>query len=554
MLLRENDCRDWPHGQYQHRGVAYGLNGAVSSAHPLASQSGLMCLRNGGNAIDALVTMAAVLSVVEPNSSGIGGVGYIIAATPDMTAPQVLDFVGSSPKSAFRDQFTQPGDKDHGIKSAIVPGAIAGWDAALKRCGTITLGQALRPAIELAENGFPISQYLSRIIKASWYTFSEYETTRSIFTPNGKLPDAGDILVQRNLGRTLRLVAEEGARVFYEGSVADEIVSFAHNNGGLLSHEDLKSYQPAWQSPVHAAFRDDTIYCPPPPCTGLRYLISLNILAGVEDLELKVQPDYLHCLIEAFKIAGEDTRVEIHTPKGWQKFLEPSYASEMLHAVKHNASAPWSGNRVGAEPHFEIGMDHTFRAARRESTTHLVAMDRAGHIAACTQTIGGGPAKGFGSGVVYGNTGILMNNFAHWFDWDPESPNTIGPNKKVEMCLAPSIIMGRHGAVGAIGTPGSWRILQTTPQLLLNHLALKQSVQSAIEAPRFYLGDRGEICMEGRFSSETIHALRRKGHAVEELTAWTVAVGGAHGVVRDARSGSLQGGADPRRDGIALAY
>ncbi|WP_213290614.1 gamma-glutamyltransferase family protein [Bradyrhizobium sp. sGM-13] len=553
-MLQANDSRDWPHGQYQHRGVAYGLNGAVSSAHPLATQSGLMCLRNGGNAIDALVTMAAVLSVVEPNSSGIGGVGYMIVAGPKMPIPQVLDFVGPSPKSAFRDQFKDPGDKDHGIKSAIVPGAIAGWDLALKRYGTITLDQALRPAIDLAESGFPVSQYLSRIIKASWYTFSRYETTSSIFTPNGKLPDVGDILVQRNLGRTLRVVAAEGARAFYEGSVADEIVSFAHNNGGLLSHDDLKSYEPVWQSPVHATFRDSTIYCPPPPCSGLRYLVSLNILAGVEDLQLKAEPDYLHYLIEAFKIAGEDTRLELHTPNGWQKFFEPSYASEVLRAVKQNAAAHWSGNRIGAEPHFELRMDDTFGAVRRESTTHLVAMDRAGYLAACTQTIGGGPAKGFGSGVVYGNTGILMNNFAHWFDWDPESPNTVGPDKKVEMCLAPSIIVGRNGAIGAIGTPGSWRILQTTPQMILNHLALQQNIQAAIEAPRFCFGDSGQICMEGRFSSETIQDLRRRGHVVEALPSWTPVVGGGHGIVRCARSGCLQGGADPRRDGIALAY
>lgn len=553
-MLHENESRDWPHGQYQHRGVAYGLNGAVSSAHPLATQSGLSCLRHGGNAIDAVVTMAAVLSVVEPNSSGIGGVGYMIVTGPRMPIPQVLDFVGPSPKSAFRDQFKHPGDKDHGIKSAIVPGAIAGWDSALRRYGTITLDQALRPAIELAESGFPVSQYLSRIIRASCYTFSRYGTTSSIFTPNGSLPDVGDVLIQTNLGRTLRVIAEEGARAFYEGAVADEIVSFAHSNGGLLSHEDLKSYEPVWQSPVHATFRDNTIYCPPPPCSGMRYLVSLNILAGVEDLELKARPDYLHYLIEAFKIAGEDTRLELHTPNSWQKFQEPSYASEVLRSIKLNAAANWSGNRIGAEPHFELGMEDTFRAVRRESTTHLVAMDRAGYLAACTQTIGGGPAKGFGSGVAYGNTGIVMNNFAHWFDWDPESPNTIGPDKKVEMCLAPSIIVGRNGAIGAIGTPGSWRILQTTPQMILNHLALKQNVQAAIEAPRFCLGDSGQICMEGRFSSETILDLRRRGHAVERLPSWTPVVGGGHGVVRCARSGCLQGGADPRRDGIALAY
>nr|WP_271567066.1 gamma-glutamyltransferase [Bradyrhizobium sp. CCBAU 11386] len=513
-----------------------------------------MCLRNGGNAIDALVTTAAVLSVVEPNSSGIGGVGYMVVAEPRTPVPQVLDFVGPSPKLALRDQFKHPGDKDHGIKSAIVPGAIAGWDAALKRYGTISLGDALQPAIELAEGGFPVSQYLSRIIGASWYTFSKYETTSSIFTPNGSLPEVGDILVQRNLGRTLRVVAEEGARSFYEGSVADEIVSFAHDNGGLLCHDDLKSYEPIWQSPLHVTFRDNRVYCPPPPCSGLRYLVSLNILAGIQDLQLKTEADYLHHLIEAFKIAGEDTLLQLHTPTGWQRFLEPSYASEVLRAVEHNAAAVWSGNRYGTEPHYELKMDDTFKAVRRESTTHLVAMDRAGYVAACTQTIGGGPAKGFGSGVVYGNTGILMNNFAHWFDWDPESPNTIGPNKKVEMCLAPSIIVGRNGAIGAIGTPGSWRILQTTPQMILNHLALKQNVQAAIEAPRFCFGDSGQIWMEGRYSAETIQDLRRRGHAVEELPAWTPVVGGGHGVVRCARTGCLQGGADPRRDGIALAY
>ena len=556
---------EWPHGAEQHRGTALGRRGAVASAHPFATQAGIEMLRQGGNAVDALVAMSAVLSVVEPNSVSAGGVGLMTIAAPGTTEPVVLDFVPPSPAAATPEAFVgappgreafkyaAPSLKDHGVRSVLPPGSLAGWVEALRRFGRMDLQSVLAPAIAWAEDGFPVSPYLLRVLAASAPALAVYPDTARVFLPGGGLPSVGEALRQPDLAETLRAVAEGGDAAI-QGPIADALARFSHENGGLLTLDDLTGWRPSWEAPVSARFRDAIVYAPPPPCSGLQYLLTLNIMAGYDRAYDPTDALCVHRLIEACKLATVDRIAwTVDRAGGWPMLLTEAYAAARRREIDDRRAALGVGDRFSAEAMAAGIRPGSVQAAMQESTTHLVAMDAEGWMAASTQTIGGGPARGFGSGVVFGGTGLLMNNFAHWFDDNPLSPNAIGPNKKVEMCLAPSQIWRDGRPAAAIGTPGSWGMLQTTPQLLLGLIDPPMDVQAAIERPRFRLASGKAVQMERRFGP-VLEDLAARGHEVVALPAWSPVVGGAQGVARDPVSGALTGGADPRRDGIALAW
>nr|WP_246401866.1 gamma-glutamyltransferase [Jiangella mangrovi] len=513
-------------------------------------------LRAGGNAVDAAVAVAAALAVVEPNSSGLGGVGYLLVASPGATEPEVLDFVGRAPAAATPDAFIEPGSKDHGIRSALVPGAVGGWLAALERHGRLDRSVVLAPAIRLAEDGFPVSDYLSGVIAGLSASLAPYSSTTEVFLPGGRPPRPGELLRQPDLARALRIVADGGADAFYRGPIAEALAEFSAAHGGLLSYVDLAAFEPNWERPVSVSFRGHRVYCPRPPGSGLQYLQSLAMLesAGLSGLQ-RGSAEYVHLLAETFKLARADRIAHTVAPgEAWQGLLTPAYARYRAAAIDPARAATTDGVRfVGAGDPTAVRAG-SFADAMRESTTHFAAVDAEGYLVSCTQTIGGGPVKGFGSGVVYGSTGIVMNNFAHWFDLDPASPNVIAPGKRVEMCLAPPQVWRDGRPFAALGTPGSWGILETTPQLLLNLIEHGDNVQAAVERPRFRLFDGTRLVIEDRLPSQVYADLSRLGHAVERIGPWNPAVGGAHGVVVDPSTGTLLGGADPRRDGIALAY
>ncbi|HUG13387.1 MAG TPA: gamma-glutamyltransferase, partial [Thermomicrobiales bacterium] len=230
--------------------------------------------------------------------------------------------------------------------------------------------------------------------------------------------------------------------------------------------------------------------------------------------------------------------------------LSKEYASKRRELIDPNRAAWSGGERYTSSKHAKEILPGSVESILRESTTHFTTADASGYVVSCTQTLGGG----FGSGVVHGSTGLALNNFAHWFDVDPESPNVIAPNKRVEMCLAPSQIWRDGELFLSIGTPGSFGIMQTTPQMMMNVIDHGYSVQAAIEAPRFRTMTGTELPIEGRVSDDVVAELRRRGHDVQILEPWTPFVGGGQGLMIDPDSGAFWAGADPRRDGYALAY
>jgi gamma-glutamyltranspeptidase / glutathione hydrolase len=532
------------------RPAVMGRNGVVASAHPAASLAGLRVLMAGGNAVDATVAIAATLSVVEPYMSGLGGDGTMMITTPGASQPIALDFSGPVPAAARAGDLSEA-DTLTGPKAPLVPGSPAGWFAALERFGTLPPQVVFADAIELAEQGAPITHKNAEFIAAAADRLRRFDDAAATFLPNGEAPRPGSLLRQPLLASTYRQLVEDGPDAFYQGDVGAEMVRAVQEAGGYLDHDDLKSFEAEWQEPLRGRFRDFEIFGPPPPSCAVEYLI---LLAMLEDEDLTGMghnsADYLHLLIESIKLASAD-RIEytMRRDVNVTDLLAPDYISERRLQVDSARAARGQGERYGGAREGAVSAGRISRRAS-EHTTHFGAADASGFAANVTQSVG----LPFGSAFMAGETGIMLNNFLNWTDLDRDSPNALEPGKKMENCMSPGHIYRDGSFYATIGTPGSWGILQTTPQMMLNMLAHGMNIQEAIEAPRArFFGGRA-VTMEDRIPAAVRDELSRRGHEITLLGPLHYSVGGGHGTLRDPESGVFQGGADPRRDGYALAW
>ncbi len=541
----------WTNNGLAHRPVVMGRRGAVASAHYLSSLAGQRILMQGGNAVDAVVAIAAALNVVEPYMSGAGGVGYMFIYDAKSKKRIVLDYNGPSPYAAELSKYRHEDDKQKGILSPLVPGSLGGWLAALEKYGTMDRATVFQPAIEYAEGGFPLSINNERFFKVSEATLQQWPTSTEAYLHNGVSPKAGAILTQPNLARTFRAIVEGGAEVFYKGDIAKEIVRFSEENGGLITQKDLDDFTPEWVEPIGVNYRGYDVYCPPPPCSGIQYLQTLNIVEGFDMAGMgHNSAAYIHHLAEAMKLAVADRAEYAPAPNPpTDGLISKEYAAYRRSLIDPHKAGISGGDRYTSKKRQdEVLAGDPYKM--KQSTTHFDAVDAEGNAVSVTQTLGGG----FGSGVVFGNTGLALNNFTYWMDMDPESPNAIGPHKRVEQCLAPAQVWKDGKLFMVIGTPGSFGIMETTPQMMMNILDHGFSIQAGIEAPRFRTATANELPMEGRISPEVRAELTKLGHQVQVMDDWTMFVGGGQGVMVDPDSGALMGGADPRRDGYALAW
>jgi gamma-glutamyltranspeptidase/glutathione hydrolase len=328
------------------------------------------------------------------------------------------------------------------------------------------------------------------------------------------------------------------------------VVDAVRSAGGWLSEADLANYQPTWREPLAIDYRGWRVHCSPPPSTGFQYLQCLNMLASTESGSLEHNSaDYLHLLLETIKLASADrTRYASADPATLRALLSADYAAQRRQSIDPEHAAPSEGERFVSNKNGVVLPGNPHAA---EHTTHFEVADRWGNLVAVTQS-NGAP---FGSGFVAGDTGIVLNNFLYWTDLDPLSPNYMRANQQGrDMPMAPCIVT-RDGALRlGIGTPGSYGILQTTLQMVLNALDFGMHVQAAIEAPRVRAFDGTRVDVEGRIDPSVVAELASRGHDVRVLPDWTWAVGGGHGIGFDAQHGVLSGGADPRRDGAAVAF
>ncbi len=532
-----------------YRPVVMGTRGAVASAHPLASMAGIRMLLEGGNAVDAAVAVGSTLNVVEPFMSGAAGIGLMLISRAHGRERHVLDFIGRAPAAADPAQATED-ELAGGPKSCATPGNLGGWLAALDRFGSMPRQQVLAPAIELAENGAPLTWMNARFFGQASTTLGRSAEARRLYGGNGALR-AGQLVTYKDLAATLRQVAEGGAEVFYRGPIAQAIARAVIEAGGWLCGADLAAFSPEWREPVSIAYRDYDVCSVPPPFSAFQMLETLNIMEGFDVASWSHNSvEYLHHFIEAVKLGSADRLAYAYSPDvPIRALVSKAYAASQRARIDSTRAAVSEGERFnGARLPGQIGEGHPARFAN-EQTTHFACADAHGTVVSVTQTLG----VPFGSGFAVPGTGLVLNNILKWMDRDPASPNVLRPGKKAGTMMSPTQVF-RDGAFAiSIGTPGSYGILQTQPQMLLNLIEFGMNIQEAIEAPRVRVYRDRLLDAEARIDAHTREGLIRRGHEVNVIDDWSWVVGGGQGIARDAESGVLMAGADPRRDGYALA-
>ncbi|MDP2626573.1 MAG: gamma-glutamyltransferase [Candidatus Rokubacteria bacterium] len=537
-----------PHG-LAYRPVVMGTRGAVTSAHPLASMAGIRMLLEGGNAVDAAVAVGSTLNIVEPFMSGAGGIGLMVISRATTGERHVLDFIGRAPAAADPARATED-ELAGGPKSCATPGNLGGWLTALARFGSMPAARVLAPAIEAAEHGVPLTWMNTKFFEQARATLGRSAEAQRLYLGNGA-PRPGKVMTYKELAATFRQVAEGGADAFYRGPIARAIARAVTEAGGWLSEADMAAFSAEWREPVTITYRGREVCSVPPPFSAFQMLETLNILEGHDVAAWgHNSADYLHHLIEAVKLASADRLAYAYSPDvPIRGLVSKAYAASQRARIDAARAAVSEGERHSRERLAgQIGEGHPANFMH-EQTTHFACADAQGTVASVTQTLG----VPFGSGFAVPGTGLVLNNILKWMDRDPESPNVLRPGKKAGTMMSPTQVFTDGAFSLSIGTPGSYGILQTTTQMLLNVLEFGMNIQEGIEAPRVRVYRDRLVDAEGRVSAETRQALAGRGHEVHVIEDWSWIVGGGQGIARDPESGALMAGADPRRDGYALA-
>ncbi len=519
--------------------------GAVAAAHPLAAQAGASILQSGGNAFDAAVATAAALNVVEPFMSGICGMGVAVMRCAKTRAIEVLDFVPPAPagfplKGAFR-----RADLLEQARAVGVPGNLAGWAELLRAKGSQSMAEVLQPAIELAEAGFNMTPFGAAEVEAAAQVIAGkgsgfIERWLQNYGVGGKPPTAGSLLRQPGLARTLRAVASDGIGVLYSGPIGHRLVDLAVRFGSSLSLSDLESFCPVWREPLSMRYRNSTIHVTPPPSEAFQFVLGIKLLEPFELESLAKDPcEFLDLQIRALRMAaGERIRENLPAHDTLQHLLSPDHLRHLGLQLAHGLTRDGRVEHA-AEP------DST---REEQHTTSFSVADRAGNAICITQSLG----SPFGAGLVVPEDGLCMTNLLAWGDLHAEGPKRLVPGGPLALPIAPSLTVSDSGRLLLMGTPGSYGIPQTQAQVLIRHLDLGEPIQTAIVAPRFRLFDGRKVLIEGRVPAAVTDQLVRLGHEVERAADLTRLVGGVHAVCFDPSTGHFDGGADPRRDGVAL--
>ena len=530
-------------------------NGMVASAYPLATVAGLDVLRDGGNAFDAAVAVGSTLSVVEPHMSGVGGVGVALAYVAAEGRVRALNFSGRVPMAAEPSIYTDEA-KETGALAPLVPGNVAGWLALHSRYGSLERERLFEPAIGYAENGFPVSALTSFVIDESAPRVKQFPTSASILLDqDGRAPGTGALLKMPQLAESLRVIAAGGHEAFYQGELAGRIIEGVRSAGGIFAAEDLASYVAEWQDPISVSYRGYEVLSTPPNSFGFQILQTLKLMEGFGADEIGFQdPDTVHLLVEAIKLSVADCAMyggdHDHFDVPVSGLLSDDYADTQRERIDRHTAAVLSGRRYRSAVPEGAPRPGVPGESSVGETTHFVVADRAGNVVSVTQTLG----AFFGSALAVGDTGIFLNNGCIWFDTDPDSPTVVGPGRRVGFVLAPTHTLRDGKFYLSLGTTGGYGILQTTVQMLMNLLDFGMDIQQAIDSARFSIAQGRSVTVEEGYPSQIRRALSRLGHRIELIDGYPMGLGATHGIMVDSEHGVFHGGADPRRDGIAIGW
>ena len=533
------------------RPVALAANGMVTSPHSLASAAGIDVLRAGGSAIDAAIAASAVLAVVYPHMTGLGGDAFWLIHDGRTGEVRYLNGGGKAAASASLASLEKRGLSEIPLRGVIpatltVPGAVASWTAAHDAYGRLRLARVLESAIGYAREGFPVTARLASFIDMMRNELLQQQEAGALFLPDGATPLPATKLRNPDLADTLQAIADQGRAGFYEGPVAAEMARFAQAAGGFFQLTDFDKQRAVWDTPLVGRYRDVTIYNTPPPTQGFTVIEMLNLLEPHQLHRMKLLgPDHVHLLVQAKQIAYHDRD---------RLLADPAFADVPVERLISREHARQRSELIDLRSALRWDQVPSFGSLAGD-TVYVAAVDRDGNAASLIQSLYGA----FGSCLVAGRTGVVLQNRGSYFSLDPTHPNHLEPGKIPLHTLIASIAKrdGRLwsvlGCMGADGQP------QIQLQLYSSMINFGLDIQEAIEMPRFLSGRfalgeaRDTLHMEGRFPEDTIAALERRGHIVNRWGPWNELAGHAHGITIGS-AGILSGGADPRSDGAAIGY
>jgi gamma-glutamyltranspeptidase/glutathione hydrolase len=528
-----------PYGS--HRMPVYAKKGMVATSHKLAAQIGLDILKRGGNAIDAAVAAAASLTVLEPNSTSIGGDAFALVWTKGKL--HGLNASGPSPQLMTIEKFRQAGYSqipEHGVLPVTVPGTPAAWQAMNERFGKLSLQEVLEPAIRYAEEGYPISPVIGHNWKLWVHRLrektqgAEFEAMFETFAPDGHIPEIGEVWKSPDHAKTLKSIAETNAEAFYKGDLADRMDAFMKEHGGFLRKEDLEAYTPEWVEPISIHYKGYDVWEIPPNGQGIVALMALNICKGF-DFHNKEDVETYHGHIEAMKLSFEDGFKNItdanHMQASVRELLSDEHWKKRLKLITGRAYTP------------------DLSSLPNGGTVYLATADEEGNMVSFIQS----NYKAFGSGVVVPGTGINLQNRGMDFSLNPLHANALKPGKKTYHTIIPGFMTKDGQAIGPFGVMGGYMQPQGHLQLLTNAIDFGLNPQAALDAPRWQWRETGVLEVEPHFPVHIAEALARKGHQVVRATN-SYSFGRGQIIWKDETSGVYTGASESRADGEVAAW
>ncbi len=517
-------------------------NGMVATTQPLAATAGLKVLMQGGNAVDAAVTTAAALNVVEPHSTGIGGDLFALVWTAKDKHLQGLNACGRSPSRASLQQLLDFGLRsipDQSPFSVTVPGTVDGWETLLDRYGRTDLSDALRPAIQYAEEGFPVSEVISDHWRIGAARLAAAPSGRELLL-DGSPPTPGRIMKIPTLAQSLRTVAEGGSDAFYNGPIAEKICDFVQSLGGWLSTDDMAAHQSTWVDPIHTQYRGYDCWQCPPPSQGVNALLALNLAEGFDLDSMGFQSaDTFHHLIESMRLAFVDSLHYVTDPKAMRvvpgDLLSKEYASERRSLISPSRAMASASHGVPPAHH---------------NTVYVSAVDGEGNACSLINSV----FMSFGSGLVAPDTGIALHNRGTSFSLDPGHANCLEPRKLPYHTLIPGMVTCDDELVASYGVMGAMQQAQGHLQTMVNMIDFGLEPQQALDAPRFSVRLGEGVAIENTVSPEVIRDLSKRGHPILVAEPHGILFGSGQIIKRDAETGVLTGGSEPRADGFAIGW
>ena len=532
---------------FASRSEVIATNGMAATSHPLATQTAINVLKDGGNAIDAAIAANAVLGLVEPTGCGIGGDLFAIVWDAESKKLYGLNSSGPSPMAMDIDFIKDKGlDKipAYGPLPVTVPGAVAGWASLHKKFGKKDFKDLFDEAIFYAEGGFPVSELIAYYLKNSSERFKDYPNFSETWMVNGKTPSKGEIFKNPDLASTYKLVASSYGDDFYNGSIAKKITSFIQSQGGLLTNEDMSNYSPEWVAPVSTNYRGYDVWELPPNGQGIAALQILNILENFDISSMTLDSaEYIHLFTEAKKLAYED-RAKYYADPNFSKIptselISKKYAKERLKLL----------NREKAALRYDAGLENG-------DTIYLTVADKYGNMISLIQS----NYRGMGSGMVPKNLGFMLQDRGEMFSLDPNHKNSLAGGKRPFHTIIPAFITKDEEPLVSFGLMGGAMQPQGHAQIVINLIDFNMNLQEAGDAPRIrHIGSSqptgeimingGYLSLESSFSDQTKQTLIKMGHKLKYDKG---GFGGYQAIML--KDGVYYGASESRKDGQASGF